>query len=103
MLWIYGAIFGIAIVRVYARAGQQLNVVQYRWLRVPLFSYLMAAGDFGLWGSAFVLFQHRDWLAFFLAVAVYGTAGWIGAALAMATHKWTTREQRAEWRARNDD
>ncbi len=92
MIWIYATIFGIAVVRVYARAGQQLNVIHYQWLRLPLFSYLMAAGDFGLWGSAFVLFQQKNWPGFCIAVVVYGTAGWIGSSLAMLLHKLTAQD-----------
>jgi hypothetical protein len=84
---IYALIFCIAVLRIYARAGQQLNVVDYQWLRVPFFSYLMAAGDFGLWGSAYSLFASRNWFGFAVAVLVYGTAGWIGAVIAMYLHK----------------
>lgn len=87
---IYAVIFCVAAVRVFARAGQQLNVVHFQWLRLPLFSYLMAAGDFALWGSAFVLFAARDWVGFAVAVLVYGTAGWLGAVAAMLLHRRTT-------------
>lgn len=89
---IYLLIFSVAVLRVFARAAQQLNVVNFQWMRVPVFSYLMAAGDFGLWGSAYVLFGRHDWLGFALAVVVYGTAGWFGAILAMKIHQFTTRD-----------
>lgn len=87
---IYAVIFCVAVVRVFARAGQQLNVVNFQWLRLPFFSLLMAAGDFALWGSAFTLFTARDWAGFVIAVLVYGTAGWLGAVLAMLLHRRTT-------------
>lgn len=88
---IYAIIFAVAVLRVFARAGQQLNVTEYRWMRVPAYSYLMAAGDFALWGSAFALFQASNWWGFALAVIVYGTAGWLGAVVAMWVHKRMTR------------
>ena len=90
MIWVYVLIFGVSILRTFARAAQQLNVVHYRWLRVPAFSYLMGAGDFAMWGSAYVLFDHHNWPGFLLAVLIYGTAGWIGATVAMYLHQRTT-------------
>lgn len=87
---IYAAIFCFAVVRVFARAAQQLNVVNFKWLRVPFFSYLMAAGDFALWAIAASFVASRDWRGFVVAVLVYGTAGWVGAVVAMLLHRRTT-------------
>ncbi len=88
---IYLVIFCVATLRVFARAGQQLNVVGFHWWRLPAYSYLMAAGDFVLWGSAFTLFNRHDWVGFVVAVMAYGTAGLVGAVIAMWFHRRTTK------------
>lgn len=84
---IYALIFCISLIRVYARAAQQLNVVDYRWVRVPAFSYLMSASDYFQWGAAAYFTVHQNWLAVCAVAFLAGTGGWLGTVTAMYLHK----------------
>lgn len=90
---LYALIFAVSLVRVYARAAQQLNVVQFRWKRIAPFSYLMSLADVVLWGTTAHYVVSRNWLGAGLSMFLYGTAGWIGAMLAMKFHPRANHEQ----------
>lgn len=87
---IYALIFCVALIRVFARALQQLSVVNYRWARVPLISYLMTFSDYFQWGVAAYFTAEHAWLTAVLVALIAGTGSWIGTYLAMWLHKETT-------------
>lgn len=87
MHW-YIALFLSALLQVFTRATQQLNVVHFKWARIPLVSYLMAATQYVI--IAFIAIQaysNTDPLMIGVSIFLLGTGGWMGAFLAMYLHK----------------
>lgn len=84
---IFLAIFFMSLLRVYARAAQQLNVVDYQWFRVPFYSYLMSATDYFQWGAAGYLIAERNWVGAGIAAVIAGTGATIGSYIAMYLHR----------------
>lgn len=87
---IYALIFCISLIRVFARALQQLSVVNFHWLRIPLVSYLMSYADYFQWGVAGYYAGHDQFWTAAFAATLAGTGGFLGTYLAMWLHKETT-------------
>lgn len=71
-------LFATQYVFVFAKSSQQLNVCNFKWLRIPLMSYIMAyLSLFELAVAGFDMLENGIWrisiLGFF-----YGTGGWLG-------------------------
>ena len=87
MYW-YLMLFISTFLEVFARAAQQLNVVHYKWERIPIISYLMAATKYVI--VSFIAIQaytEAAPLEAVFAIITMGTGGWIGAYAAMYLHR----------------
>lgn len=84
---IYLAAFSIALVMVYLKSSQQLNVVHLKWAHVPPYSYGLAFTEYFLMGYAGVFIVNGDWTGFLVYGLAGGTGGWIGCFFGMYQHK----------------
>lgn len=84
---IYAAIFLVALIRVFARAYQQISVIRYKWIRIIPVSYAMSAADNFQWAATGYFAARQEWLMIVIVWLVQGTAGWMGAHLAMYVQK----------------
>lgn len=84
---IHIAAFAIAFLRIYTRAAQQLNVVHFKWARVPLYSFAMSLCDALLWAGAGYLGASGDMPGLVVYGLLLGAGGTLGTWLAMYQHK----------------
>jgi len=81
---IYLIIAAVNFVRISARSNQQLNVVNFRWLRIIPMSGFMSYTEMGNIAVGAVQYLHHGLLGLFLV----GTATWVGSWLGCWAGMW---------------
>ena len=84
---IYIAVFVSSYVYVLAKSMQQLNVVQYKWMMIPIFSYIMALCEYGGFGLGLLDVAQNGLSRILILVPLAGTAGTLGSWSGMYLHR----------------
>ena len=80
-------VFAASYVSVLAKSMQQLNVVNYRWAMVPMFSYLMAFMEYSALGIGIGDIIANGYGRIVVLGLSAGTGGWLGSWSGMWAHR----------------